>query len=41
MTLLGGTERIPFRTQRWLWPVAPGQQHLVEAVAFRAPRLGA
>ncbi|NTW85846.1 MAG: hypothetical protein HGB30_06745 [Holophagaceae bacterium] len=36
MTLLGGTERIPFRAQRWLWPVAPGQQHLVEAVAFRA-----
>ena len=41
MTLLGGTERIPFRTQRWLWPVAPGQQHLVEAVAFRAPQVGA
>jgi hypothetical protein len=41
MTLLGETERIPFRAQRWIWPVAPGQQHLVEAVAFHSPRAGA
>ncbi len=41
LNLLGETERIPFRAQRWLWPVAPGQQHLVEAVAFRSPGAGA
>ncbi len=41
MTLLGETERIPFRAQRWLWPVAPGQQHVVEAVAFHSSGAGA
>ena len=25
------------RKERWLWPVAPGQRHLVEALALRRP----
>lgn len=25
----------PLRQERWLWPVAPGQRHLVEALAWR------
>jgi len=28
------------RKERWLWPVAPGQRHLIEAVALRRRKAG-
>jgi len=34
---LAGTGRTPCRQERWLWPVGPEQQHVVEAQAFRSP----
>jgi hypothetical protein len=36
--LLGGTGLEPVRRERWIWPVAAGQRHLVEALALRRPR---
>jgi len=37
--LLGGGDRC-FRRERWVWPVAPEQRHLVEALALGRPRHG-
>ncbi|MBI1751559.1 MAG: hypothetical protein HY014_16880 [Acidobacteria bacterium] len=31
---LAGSGRVPVRKERWLWPVAAGQRHLIEALAF-------
>ncbi len=33
--LLAAAGLCPLRQERWLWPVAPGQRHLVEALAWR------
>lgn len=30
----GDSGRVPVRKERWLWPVAAGQRHLIEALAF-------
>lgn len=35
---LSGTGRTPRHRDRWLWPLAPGQAHLVEALALGARR---
>ena len=35
----GGREVV--RRERWLWPVAPGQRHLIEALVARRPGWGA
>ncbi len=35
--LLAATGRVLHRRERWLWPLAPGQTHLVEATAWLAP----
>ena len=35
--LLAGKGLQAARQARWLWPLAPDQQHLVEALAFRRP----
>lgn len=34
LAALAGPERAPVRRERWLWPVAAGQRHLIEALAF-------
>ena len=31
----GGVEVV--RKERWIWPLAAGQRHVVEALAFRRP----
>ncbi|WP_306590746.1 hypothetical protein [Geothrix sp. 21YS21S-4] len=33
VALLTGAGRAPARRERWVWPLAPGQRHVVEAVA--------
>jgi len=35
LALLGGDRWEVIRQARWLWPLAAGQRHLVEALAFR------
>jgi len=30
-------ERVPLHQERWLWPLAPDQLHIVEALAFASP----
>jgi hypothetical protein len=34
-SLLKGTGAKSIQTERWLWPLAPGQRHLVESIALR------
>ena len=35
VTVLGGRALESARRDRWIWPVAPGQRHLIEALAVR------
>lgn len=34
-TALGGNALVLTQKQRWIWPLAPGQRHVVEALALR------
>jgi len=38
-TLLGAEEAALAQKVRWVWPVAPGQRHVMEALAFCRPRM--
>lgn len=40
ITLLTAEGRTLYRQERWLWPLGPGQTHLVEATAWLAPSPG-